>query len=192
MLEQSGQEQLAQIGEGLNPCDLLREEIEQQLIEDPPVNLSKGGVMADGFHPDLDELRNIVNNSKELLLGIQKREVENTGISSLKIGFNNVFGYYLEVTNKYKDQVPEAWVRKQTLTNSERYITDELKQLESKILGAEEKILALEERLFSELVLVLADYIQPIQHNAALIARIDCLLGFAKVAKKNKSSLKKF
>ncbi|NRA50201.1 MAG: DNA mismatch repair protein MutS, partial [Phaeodactylibacter sp.] len=186
LLEQSGQEQLAQIGEGLNPCDLLREEIEQQLIEDPPVNLSKGGVMADGFHPDLDELRNIVNNSKELLLGIQKREVENTGISSLKIGFNNVFGYYLEVTNKYKDQVPEAWVRKQTLTNSERYITDELKQLESKILGAEEKILALEERLFSELVLVLADYIQPIQHNAALIARIDCLLGFAKVAKKNK------
>ncbi|WP_350181268.1 DNA mismatch repair protein MutS [Phaeodactylibacter sp.] len=183
-LQDSKQDQLAKIGEGLNPCSLLRNEIEKQLIDDPPVNLSKGGVMADGFNDDLDELRGIVNNSKDLLLGIQQREVENTGINSLKIGFNNVFGYYLEVTNKYKNQVPEAWVRKQTLTNAERYITDELKQLESKILGAEEKILVLEERLFSELVLTLADYIQPIQHNAALIARIDCLLGFAKVARK--------
>ncbi|KGE84911.1 DNA mismatch repair protein MutS [Phaeodactylibacter xiamenensis] len=183
-LQNSNLEQLAKIGEGLNPCALLRDEIEKRLIDDPPVNLSKGGVMADGFNEELDELRNIVNNSKDLLLGIQQREVENTSISSLKIGFNNVFGYYLEVTNKHKNKVPKEWMRKQTLTNSERYITDELKQLESKILGAEEKILALEEKLFSELVFTLADYIQPIQHNAALIARIDCLLGFAKVARK--------
>jgi DNA mismatch repair protein MutS len=184
-LQNSNLEQLAKIGEGLNPCTLLRDEIDKRLIDDPPVNLSKGGVMADGFNEELDELRNIVNNSKDLLLGIQQREVENTGISSLKIGFNNVFGYYLEVTNKHKNKVPGEWVRKQTLTNSERYITDELKQLESKILGAEEKILVLEEKLFSELVFTLADYIQPIQHNAALIARIDCLLGFAKVARKH-------
>ncbi len=184
-LQNCGHETLAKIGEGLNPCAPLRNEIEQQLIDDPPVNLAKGNVMADGCNAELDELRGIVRNSKDLLLGIQQREVENTGISSLKIGFNNVFGYYLEVTNKYKNQVPEAWVRKQTLTNSERYITEELKHLESKILGAEEKILVLEEKLFSELVLTLADYIQPIQHNAALIARIDCLLGFAKVARKH-------
>ena len=184
-LQSSGHEQLAKIGEGLNPCALLRDEIDKQLIDDPPVNLAKGNVMADGFNEELDELRGIVRNSKDLLLGIQQREVENTGISSLKIGFNNVFGYYLEVTNKYKNQVPEAWVRKQTLTNSERYITEELKHLESKILGAEEKIMVLEEQLFSELVMVLADYIRPIQHNAALIARIDCLLGFAKVARKH-------
>lgn len=184
VLLESGQDQLATIGEGLNPCTLLREEIKKRLIDDPPVNLSKGGVMADGFNEELDELRSIVNNSKDLLLGIQRREVENTGISSLKIGFNNVFGYYLEVTNKHKNKVPDEWVRKQTLTNSERYITDELKHLESKILGAEEKILVIEERLFSELVLTLADYIQPIQHNASLIARVDCLLGFTKVARK--------
>nr|WP_246141565.1 DNA mismatch repair protein MutS [Phaeodactylibacter luteus] len=174
--------QLAKIGEGLNPCPILRAEIEKQIVEDPPVNLSKGGVMADGFNDELDELRNIVRNSKDLLLDIQKREVSRTGISSLKIGFNNVFGYYLEVTNKYKNQVPEDWTRKQTLTNAERYITDELKKLEGKILGAEEKILDIEERLYEELVITLADYIQPIQHNAGLLARVDCLLSFARAA----------
>ncbi|MCB9041447.1 MAG: DNA mismatch repair protein MutS [Lewinellaceae bacterium] len=176
---------LAKIAEGLNPCSLLKEEIGRQVVEDPPVNLAKGGVIADGFNEELDELRNVVQNSEGLLEEIQKTESQRTGINSLKIGFNNVFGYYLEVTNKYKNQVPPEWARKQTLTNAERYITDELKKLEARILGAQEKILELEEQLFEQLVLGLADYIQPIQHNAHLIARIDCLLSFAKVAQKN-------
>ena len=176
---------LAKIAEGLNPCSLLKEEIGKQIVEDPPVNLVKGGVIADGFNEKLDELRNIVQNSEGLLEEIQKTEVARTGINSLKIGFNNVFGYYLEVTNKYKNQVPPEWTRKQTLTNAERYITDELKKLEARILGAQEKILELEGRLFEQLVLSLSDYIQPIQHNAHLIARIDCLLSFAKVAQKH-------
>ena len=176
---------LAKIAEGLNPCSLLKEEIGRQVVEDPPVNLAKGGVIADGFNEELDELRNVVQNSEGLLEEIQKTEAQRTGINSLKIGFNNVFGYYLEVTNKYKNQVPPEWARKQTLTNAERYITDELKKLEARILGAQEKILELEEQLFEQLVLGLADYIQPIQHNAHLIARIDCLLSFAKVAQKN-------
>jgi DNA mismatch repair protein MutS len=184
LLLKSSNKTLANIGEGLNPCRLLRKEIEKQIFEDPPVNLAKGGVIADGFHEELDELRKIVNNSKEILIGIQQEEAEKTGISSLKIGFNNVFGYYLEVTNKYKNQVPEEWIRKQTLTNSERYITEELKQLESKILGAEEKILSLEQQLFEQLVLSLNDYIPPVQYNAGLIARLDCLHAFAKVADK--------
>lgn len=186
VLQRSDNQQLAKIGEGLNPCELLRDEIKKQILEDPPVNLAKGGVMANGFHGELDELRGVVNNSKELLLGIQQAESERTGISSLKIGFNNVFGYYLEVTNKYKNQVPPEWTRKQTLTNAERYITEELKHLESRILGAEEKILTLEERLFQQLVITLGDYIQPIQHNANLLARIDCLLSFARAAKKHR------
>ncbi|MCB0578404.1 MAG: DNA mismatch repair protein MutS, partial [Phaeodactylibacter sp.] len=177
---------LAKIAEGLNPCRMLKEEIGRQIVDDPPVNLAKGGVIADGFNAELDELRNVVQNSEGLLEEIQKTEVQRTGINSLKIGFNNVFGYYLEVTNKYKNQVPPEWARKQTLTNAERYITDELKKLEARILGAQEKILDLEEQLFEQLVLSLADYIQPIQHNANLIARIDCLLSFARVAKKNR------
>ncbi|MCB0613349.1 MAG: DNA mismatch repair protein MutS, partial [Phaeodactylibacter sp.] len=176
---------LAKIAEGLNPCSLLKEEIGKQIVEDPPVNLAKGGVIADGFNEKLDELRNVVQNSEGLLEEIQKTEVVRTGINSLKIGFNNVFGYYLEVTNKYKNQVPPEWTRKQTLTNAERYITDELKKLEARILGAQERILELEEQLFEQLVLSLSDYIQPIQHNAHLIARIDCLLSFAKVAQKH-------
>ncbi|MGB1217953.1 MAG: DNA mismatch repair protein MutS, partial [Saprospiraceae bacterium] len=135
----------------------------------------------------LDEYRNISNNAKELLLDIQKNEAEATGITSLKIGFNNVFGYYLEVTNKYKNQglIPDNWVRKQTLKGAERYITDDLKKLEVKILSAQEKILAAEERLYNKLISDLADYIRPIQHNASVIARVDCLLSFAKVATKN-------
>ena len=178
---------LKKIGELLNPCKIIREQIEKEIKEDPPVNLAKGGVMADGFSEELDDLRNIVNNSKELLLDIQKTEAERTGIANLKIGFNNVFGYFLEVTNKYKNQglVPPEWTRKQTLTGSERYITDELKKLESKILSAEEKILALEEKLYAQLVASIADYIEPIQQNASLIARIDCLQSFARVALKN-------
>lgn len=180
-----GLPRLETMADGLNPCPKLTEEIRKTIVEEPPVNLTKGGVIADGAHPELDELRSIVQNSKDLLLGIQQRESEASGIAKLKIGFNNVFGYYLEVTNRHKDKVPEEWVRKQTLTNSERYITDELKHLESKILGAEDKILDLEDRLFEKLVIHLADFIKPVQHNAAIIARLDCLLSFASVALKN-------
>lgn len=183
----SGNDFLEKIGEGLNPCPKLREQIGREIKEEPPVNLAKGGVIADGHNEELDELRDIVANSKELLLDIQQTEAQRTGIASLKIGFNNVFGYYLEVTNKYKNQglIPEEWTRKQTLTNAERYITDELKKLEAKILGAEEKILYLEEQLYQRLVADAADYIQPIQNNANLIARIDCLQSYARVATKN-------
>lgn len=185
LLESSDKEALVQIAGALHPCKELIETIATQLVEEPPVNLNKGGVIADGFSAPLDELRSIVNNSKELLLQIQQNEAQRTGISSLKIGFNNVFGYYLEVTNKYKNQVPPEWTRKQTLTNGERYITEELKVLEGKILGAQEKILELESKLFEQLVLGINDYISVVQSNAGLIARVDCLLSFAKVAQRN-------
>jgi DNA mismatch repair protein MutS len=185
ILENGGSDYLANLSEGLNPCTKLIERIQKWLVEEPPVNLTKGGVIASGCDEQLDELRGIIKNSKDILIQIQTSEAQRTGINSLKIGFNNVFGYYLEVTNKYKNQVPEEWIRKQTLTNSERYITEELKVLETKILGAEEKILELEERLFQQLVLDLADYIRPVQHNAMVIARLDCLLSFAKIAQKH-------
>ncbi|MEO1434397.1 MAG: DNA mismatch repair protein MutS [Bacteroidota bacterium] len=177
---------LATIGEQINLCLTIRKEIEHCLNDDPPALLNKGQVIRDGFHAELDEYRNLINNSKDILVQIQKEEAEKTGITNLKIGFNNVFGYYLEVTNKYKNQglVPENWVRKQTLTGSERYITDELKQLEAKILGAEEKAFALEQDLFVELIEKLNQYIEPIQLNAKLVGRLDCLLSFAKVARK--------
>lgn len=175
---------LKKVAEALNACPGLRKLIESQLVEEPPVNLNKGGVIADGFSAELDELRHIINHGRDLLLEVQQREIERTGINSLKVGFNNVFGYYLEVTNKYKDQAPTHWIRKQTLANGERYITEELKVLEDKILHAEEKILELESQLFEQLVLSLSDYIQPVQHNAGLIARLDCLLAFASVASK--------
>ena len=184
-LRTNGNPQLTKIGEGLQPCRDLKEQIALQVVDEPPVNLAKGGVIADGFHEELDDLRSTVKNSKDLLLEIQQSESERTGISSLKIGFNNVFGYYLEVTNKYKNQVPEEWTRKQTLTNAERYITDELKKLEGKILNAEERILELEQHLYEQLVFTLANYIQPIQTNANLLARVDCLLSFASTAEKN-------
>lgn len=186
LLMSSSNEGLKRKGEGLNPCTSLKDKIEEELVDDPPVNLSKGGVIAEGVSADLDELRHIISNSKQVLVDIQQDEISKTGISSLKIGFNNVFGYFLEVTNKYKDQVPEAWIRKQTLTNAERYITQELKELEAKILGAEEKILALEENLYSKLVAAVFDFIELVQYNAQLIAEIDCLLSFATVASKNK------
>lgn len=187
LLEKSENAFLQKIGDNLNPCKSIKEQIAKELKEDPPVNLAKGGVIADNFNQELDDLRHIVKNSKDLLLGIQKEEAEKTGIANLKIGFNNVFGYYLEVTNKYKNQnlIPEDWIRKQTLTNAERYITEELKVLEAKILGAEEKILALEDKLFEQLVFSIADFIQPVQLNANLIAQLDCLLSFGKVATKN-------
>jgi DNA mismatch repair protein MutS len=184
LLAQSGNSYLIRIADGLNPCKTLSEQIERELKEEPAVLVTKGGVIADGTNAELDELRSIVNNSKELLLEIQQTEAKQTGIANLKIGFNNVFGYYLEVTNKYKNQglVPDHWVRKQTLTGSERYITEELKKLEAKILGAEDKILALEAQLYDTLVASIADYIEPIQHNAHLIAQVDCLQSFARVA----------
>ena len=186
LLDQTGNENLAKIGELLNPCTGLCEMVARQIVEEPPVNVAKGGVIADGFNKDLDELRNIIHNSKSLLEEILEREILRTGITNLKIGFNNVFGYYLEVTNKFKDKAPDDWVRKQTLTNAERYITDELKVLESKILGAEEKILALEAQLYEQLVFALADYTRAVQHNANLIAQLDCLLSFSKIASKYK------
>ena len=176
---------LEDIAENLDPCPQLCEEIKQQIVEEPPVNLNKGGVIADGFDKELDELRDIMKNGRGKLVEIKEREVERTGINSLKIGFNNVFGYFLEVTNKYKNEVPEEWIRKQTLTNCERYITDELKVLEDKILGAEGKVLEIEARLYEQLVYRLSDFIHNVQRNAALIARVDCLMSFAKVANKH-------
>ena len=186
-----GNEAFAKIAAGLDPCEKIRKQIEEQVLEDPPVNLAKGGVIAAGVSEELDEYRSITKNAKDLLLEIQKTEAERTGIASLKIGFNNVFGYYLEVTNKYKGQglVPDEWVRKQTLTNAERYITDELKKLEAKILGAEEKIQGLEIKLFEALIMDMADYITPIQRNARLIAMLDCVQSFAKCAIKNEYTL---
>lgn len=184
LLQATEQPGLKHLADNLSSCPDLCTTIAEQVVEEPPVNLHKGGVMADGFSPDLDEYRDIMRNGRSRLAGIQEREQANTGINSLKIGFNNVFGYYLEVTNKYKDQVPETWIRKQTLTNAERYITEELKELEQKILQAEERSLELEEALYQQLVVRLQDYIQPVQHNASLLARLDCLLAFAQLAHK--------
>ncbi len=176
---------LKKIGEQLNPCATIQERIQKELVTDPPVALSKGDVIATGVNAELDELRTLKKNGKDSLLQIQQRESESTGISSLKIAFNNVFGYYIEVRNAQKDKVPESWHRKQTLVNAERYITEELKEYESKILGAEDKIAALESRLYNDLILALADYIAPIQLNANLLARLDCLLAFSRIAIKN-------
>ncbi|HEY4797688.1 MAG TPA: DNA mismatch repair protein MutS, partial [Bacteroidia bacterium] len=159
--------------------------MEKEIVPDPPPMINKGKVIADGVNAELDELRAIMSSGKNYLLEIQQRESERTKIGSLKVAFNNVFGYYLEVTNAHKSKVPSDWIRKQTLSNCERYITEELKQYEEKILGAEEKILSLETRLFNDLVLSLADYIPPIQLNASLIARLDCLLSFSRIAQKN-------
>lgn len=169
----------------LNLCPGIRERIEREIKEDPSALIIKGNVMANGISEELDEYRQLTSNSKDILKNIQQRESDRTGIPSLKISFNNVFGYYLEVTNTHKDKVPEEWHRKQTLTNSERYITEELKILEQKILHAEEKMLALEYELYHNLVLALHDYIQPIQHNAYLLAQMDVLLAFAQIAEDN-------
>lgn len=182
----SGEPSLCWIGEQLNACKLIRDRIEKEIQPDPPSLVNKGGVIAKGVNAELDELRTIAYSGKDYLLQVQQREIENTGIPSLKIAFNNVFGYYIEVRNTHKDKVPADWIRKQTLVNAERYITEELKEYEEKILGAEEKILSLEARLFNELILCLTEYIPPIQCNANLIARIDCLLSFAKTASTNK------
>ncbi len=179
----SGNDSLFYIGQQLDTCDALRERIKKELRPDPPLLAGKGNVMADGVNAELDELRRIAFSGKDYLLQIQQREIEATGITSLKIGFNNVFGYYIEVRNTFKDHVPAEWIRKQTLVQAERYITPELKEYEEKILGAEERILVLESQLFNDLVVAAADYIAAIQQDAAMVARIDCLLSFALTAR---------
>ena len=179
-------ESLRKIGEQLNLCASIRDKIAKEINNDPPLLVNKGGVIADGVNQELDELRHIAYSGKDYLLQVQQRESELTGIPSLKIAYNNVFGYYIEVRNTHKDKVPADWIRKQTLVNAERYITQELKEYEEKILGAEDKILILETRLYNELVAELADFIPAIQINATQIARLDCLLSFANTARANK------
>lgn len=181
----SGDEHLQRIGEQLNVCESLRDRIDHEITPDPPQLVNKGGVIADGYSPELDELRSISRNGRDYLLDIQQREIQKTGITSLKVGFNNVFGYYLEVRNTFKDHVPANWIRKQTLAQAERYITDELKEYEEKILGADEKILELEARLFAELIQAMQEFIPLIQIDATLLARLDCLLSFAKTSEEN-------
>ncbi len=173
---------LNRFSEQLNPCDLIRDKIQKEIVADPPVALNKGRVIAKGISQELDDLRDIAYSGKDYLAKIQQRESEKHGIPSLKISFNNVFGYYIEVRNTHKDKVPAEWVRKQTLVSAERYITEELKEYESKILGAEEKIQVLESKIFTDLVFALADYISAIQLNSNILAQIDCLLSFASCA----------
>ena len=177
---------IATIGSRLSLCEAIRDRIAREVKNDPPQLVQKGGVIADGVNAELDELRRIAYSGKDYLLQIQEREAAATGIQSLKIGYNNVFGYYLEVRNTYKDKVPQEWVRKQTLAQAERYITQELKEYEEKILGAEDKILSLEARLFGELVVAIQAFIPQIQTDAALLARLDCLLSFAKTAEEHR------
>ena len=183
---QSNQEAVKIIGDSLHSCDLLREKIKNTLNQEAPVAIAKGNVIAKGVHSELDDLRAISTSGKEYLEGIEIRESQRTGISSLKISFNNVFGYYIEVRNTHKDKVPSEWIRKQTLVNAERYITEELKEYETKILGAEEKIQQIENQLFEQLVHWIATYIKPVQLNANLIAQLDCLTSFAQLAIENR------
>ncbi|MES2240444.1 MAG: DNA mismatch repair protein MutS [Bacteroidota bacterium] len=183
---QSPQEAVKVIGDSLHSCDLLREKIKTVLNQDAPVAVAKGNAIAKGINAELDDLRAISTSGKEFLEGIEKRESERTGISSLKISFNNVFGYYIEVRNTHKDKVPTEWIRKQTLVNAERYITEELKEYEAKILGAEEKIHKIESELFEQLVAWIATYIKPVQLNANLVAQLDCLCSFTQLAIENK------
>ena len=178
-------ESLKRVGEQLNLCESIRDRIEREIQNDPPQLVAKGGVIRDGVNAELDELRHIAYSGKDYLLQIQEREAQETGISSLKVGYNNVFGYYLEVRNAYKDKVPQEWVRKQTLAQAERYITQELKEYEEKILGAEDKILSLEAQLFNNLVMAMQEFIPQIQINANVIAHLDCLLSAAKTAEEN-------
>ncbi len=187
MMEKSDQNSMVALSDTINLCTKLQEEVNKTLSEDPPALLNKGQVIKDGFNAELDEWRDIIRNGKQLLVDIQTEEAKATGIVNLKIGFNNVFGYYLEVTNKYKDQglIPDNWIRKQTLTNSERYITEELKTLENKILSAQDKIAQLEAKFYEELIINISNYIEPILQNAKIVAQIDCLRSFAKLAIKN-------
>ncbi|WP_419213824.1 DNA mismatch repair protein MutS [Maribacter sp. X9] len=181
----SKNESLALTGDQLHSCDLLRAKIKEMLSEDAPVNILKGSTIAKGFSEELDELRGLAKSGKNYLNAMLERETTATGISSLKIASNNVFGYYIEVRNTHKDKVPDTWIRKQTLVNAERYITEELKEYEAKILGAEDRILSLEQQLFSQLVVWMQEYITPVQNNAHLVAQLDCLCGFSQLAKEN-------
>jgi DNA mismatch repair protein MutS len=176
---------LSNIAEQLNPCKSVADKIDKEINNDPPVQLNKGNVIATGISDELDELRKILYSGKDYLVDLQNRESERTGITSLKVSFNNVFGYYIEVRNTHKDKVPPEWIRKQTLVSAERYITEELKEYESKILGAEEKIIALETKLYNDLVITLLEYIPPVQLNSSLIARLDCLQSFAVISFEN-------
>lgn len=185
LCQASGDEILLQLAEQLNPCTSISERISREIAEEPPVKVDKGGVISRGVNEELDELRNMSTSGKDYLMAMQQREIEATGISSLKIGYTNVFGYYLEVTNAHKSKVPEDWVRRQTLTNAERYITPELKEYEEKILGAEERILAIESQMYEQLLAALTQYVQPIQYDAQLIARMDCLQCFAEISLAN-------
>jgi DNA mismatch repair protein MutS len=180
------EETLKEIGRQLDLCADIRDRILREVRPDPPLLLANGGVIMDGVDAELDELRRIAYQGKGYLLEMQQREIEATGIQSLKIGYNNVFGYYLEVRNTYKDQVPADWIRKQTLTQAERYITQELKEYEDKIMGAEERINALEAKLFDQLITALTAYVTPIQRDASLLAQLDCLLSFAQSAQENR------
>ncbi|MFS4466986.1 DNA mismatch repair protein MutS [Maribacter sp. 2210JD10-5] len=184
-ISSSKNEALALIGDQLQSCDMLRAKIKEMLNEEAPVNILKGNAIAPGFSEELDELRGLASSGKDYLNKMLERETTATGITSLKIASNNVFGYYIEVRNTHKDKVPETWIRKQTLVNAERYITEELKEYEAKILGAEDRILSLEQQLFSQLVVWMQEYIAPVQNNANLIAQLDCLCGFAQLAKEN-------
>jgi DNA mismatch repair protein MutS len=181
----TGNDFLQKIGEQLNPCKTIRERIEREITDEPPSLVNRGGIIRAGINAELDELRKIAYSGKDYLVQIQQRESEATNIPSLKISYNNVFGYYIEVRNTHKDKVPESWIRKQTLVSAERYITQELKEYEEKILGAEEKILSLETALFNDLVMGLIDYIPAVQLNCQLVAQLDCLLSFAKVSAEN-------
>ncbi|MDF0715748.1 DNA mismatch repair protein MutS [Muricauda sp. 334s03] len=185
LAQNSANDSLQHIGERLNDCDALRSKIKEVLNEEAPVNIAKGNTIAQGYSEELDELRGLAFSSKDYLDKMLERETKETGITSLKIASNNVFGYYIEVRNTHKDKVPESWVRKQTLVNAERYITEELKEYESKILGAEERIYQLEQQLFEQLLVWMQEYIAPVQLNAHLIAQLDCLCGFAQLAKEN-------
>ena len=176
---------LKQLGERINSCIPLTERIGREITEEPPAKIEKGGVISGGVNDELDKLRSMAGSGKEYLMNLQQKESEATGIPSLRIGFNNIFGYYFEVYNTHKDKVPLEWTRKQTLTNAERYITPELKEYEDKILGAEERIMALEIELYNKLIYTVTEYVQPIQYDAQIIAKIDCLLSFAETALKN-------
>jgi DNA mismatch repair protein MutS len=185
LCNKSGCLPLVTLAEQLNPCKIIAEKIEKELNNDPPVQVNRGNAIAEGISVELDELRTILYSGKDYLAELQNRESERTGITSLKVSFNNVFGYYIEVRNTHKDKVPPEWIRKQTLVSAERYITEELKEYESKILGAEEKIISLETKLFNDLVLSILEYIPPIQLNSSLIARLDCLQSFAAISTEN-------
>jgi DNA mismatch repair protein MutS len=185
LCNKSGCLPLVTLAEQLNPCKTIAEKIDKELNNDPPVQVNRGNAIAEGISEELDELRTILYKGKDYLADLQTRESERTGITSLKVSFNNVFGYYIEVRNTHKDKVPPEWIRKQTLVSAERYITEELKEYESKILGAEEKIIALETKLFNDLVLSILEYIPPIQLNSSLIGRLDCLQSFAVISTEN-------